>query len=176
MRDSRFQYAEETHEQLAKALRRDADSHTSKQISLQSIHFRQGREIAQTYVNMMKSYTRLDAQSGRYEHDGNAMVVSGFCRIEETHFDQPILKRSRRQSFWTARWRETCTLKKPQSDLFEAFCSSFSEFCRAEHIQIGKLCALVRTKDGRLEQRPFPVETVLPEHLEAIGFPYQIRF
>lgn len=161
--------------QLAEALRRDADSHTSKQINLQSIHFQQGREIAQTYVNMMKSYARLDAQSGRYERNGNEMVVSGFCRIEEAHFDQPLMKRTRKQSFWSAQWHETYQLRRP-SDLFEAFCTSFSEFCRAEDIEIGALCALVRTKEGRLEQRSFPIETVLPEHLEAIGFPYQIRF
>lgn len=161
---------------FAAALRQDADAHASKQINLQSIHFQQGREIAETYVNMMKSYARLDAQSGRYERDGSAMVVSGFCRIEEPHFDKPLLKRERKQSFWTAQWHETYSLCKPRSDLFDAFCTSFAEFCKAEHIEIGTLCALVRTKSGTLEQRPFPVETVLPEYLEAIGFPYQIRF
>lgn len=162
--------------QFAEALRQDADAHTSKQINLQSIHFQQGREIAETYVLMMKSYARLDAQSGRYERDGDKMVVSGFCRIEEAHFDAPLLECSRKQNFWSSHWHETCALKKPQSDLFAAFCTSFSAFCREEHIELGKLCALVRTKDGKLEQRPFPIETVLPEHLEAIGFPYQIRF
>ena len=161
---------------LTDALRMDADAHTSKQINLQSIHFQQGREIAQTYVNMMKSYARLDAQSGRYERIGNDLVVSGFCRIEEPHFDKPILTRRRKQNFWSAQWHVTCSLKQPASDLFDAFCTSFAEFCRAEQIEIGTLCALVRTKDGKLEQRPFPVETVLPEYLEAIGFPYQIRF
>ena len=161
---------------FAASLRRDADSHTSKQINLQSIHFQQGREIAQTYVNMMKSYARLDAQSGRYDRTGNDLIVSGFCRIEEHHFDKPLLTRKRKQSFWTAQWHVTAALKKPQSDLFDAFCTSFAEFCKAEHIEIGTLCALVRTKDGKLEQRPFPVETTLPEYLEAIGFPYQIQF
>ena len=161
---------------FAEALRQDAGAHTSKQINLQSIHFQQGREIAETYVNMMKSYARLDAQSGRYERDGSAMVVSGFCRIEEQHFDKPLLKRTRRQSFWTAQWHEICSLREPQSDLFEAFCSSFAEFCKAEQIELGALCALIRTKDGNLEQRPFPVETVLPEYPVALGFPYRIRF
>ena len=166
--ESQFQFAE--------ALRQDADAHTSKQINLQSIHFQQGREIAETYILMMKSYARLDAQSGRYERDGDRLVVSGFCRIEEAHFDAPLITREKKQNFWSAHWHETCMLKKPQSDLFEAFCTSFSEFCREEQIKLGKLCALVRTKDGKLEQRPFPIETVLPEYLEAIGFPYQIRF
>lgn len=177
--DSKYAHAlhgEWEHPSFAAALRQDADAHTSKQINLQSIHFQQGREIAETYVNMMKSYARLDAQSGRYERDGDAMVVRGFCRIEEPHFDQPLLKRVRKQSFWTAQWHEICSLRSPQSDLFAAFCSSFAEFCRSERIEIGELCALVRTKTGKLEQRPFPVETVLPEYPEAIGFPYQIRF
>ncbi|MBQ6041431.1 MAG: hypothetical protein K5705_02860 [Oscillospiraceae bacterium] len=165
-----------SHEMFSAALRRDADSHTSKQINLQSIHFQQGREIAQTYVNMMKSYARLDVLSGRYERDGDAMLVSGFCRIEEAHFDQPLLTHERKQSFWTAQWHETYTLCTAQSDLFSAFCTSFSEFCKAEQIEAGTLCALIRTKSGKLEQRPFPVETVLPEHLAAIGFPYRIRF
>ena len=173
-----LQYADapDTQPAFAEALRQDADAHASKQINLQSIHFQQGREIAETYVNMMKSYARLDAQSGRYERDGNAMVVKGFCRIEEPHFDQPLLKRTRKQNFWTAQWHETCSLRTPQSDLFDAFCTSFAEFCKAERIEIGALCALVRTKEGKLEQRPFPVTTKLPEYLEAIGFPYQIRF
>ncbi len=172
------QYAAEpqTMRSFAASLRQDADAHTSKQINLQSIYFQQGREIAETYVRMMQSYARLDAQSGRYERDGEDMVVSGFCRIEEAHFDQPLLKRTRKQSFWTAQWQETTALKSPQSDLFEAFCTSFAEFCKTEQIRIGKLCALVRTKDGKLEQRPFPVTTTLPEYPEAIGFPYQIRF
>ena len=161
---------------FAAALRHDADAHTSKQINLQSIHFQQGRVIAETYVNMMKSYARLDAQSGRYERDGDVMVVRGFCRIEEPHFDKPLLKRTRKQSFWTAQWEETCSLQMPQSDLFDAFCTSFAEFCKAEQIEAGALCALVRTKEGKLEQRPFPVKTTLPEYLVAIGFPYQIRF
>lgn len=161
---------------FAAALRQDADAHNSKQINLQSIHFQQGREIAQTYVNMMKSYARLDAQSGRYERDGDRMVVSGFCRIEEVHFDTPLITRMRKQNFWSAHWHENCALRKPQSDLFAAFQTSFAEFCAEEDIVIGKLCALVINKDGRLEQRPFPVETVLPEYLAAIGYPYQIRF
>ena len=166
----------ETGASLSAALRQDANAHTSKQINLQSIHFQQGREIAQTYVNMMKSYARLDAQSGRYERIGNDMVVSGFCRIEEHHFDTPLLTRKRKQSFWTAQWHETYALRKPPSDLFEAFCTSFAEFCKDENIEIGQLCALVRTKSGKLEQRPFPVETALPEYMEAIGFAYRIRF
>lgn len=161
---------------FAEALRQDADSHTSKQINLQTIHFQQGREIALAYVNMMKSYARLDAQSGRYEREGDDMVVRGFCRIEEAHFDQALLKRERKQSFWTSQWKETVLLRKTQSDLFDAFCTGLAEFCRREHIEIGRLCALVRTKDGKLEQRPFPVETTLPEYLEAIGYPYRIRF
>ena len=148
--------------QFAEALRQDAESHAAKQIDVQSIYFRQGREIAQTYVNMMKSYARLDAQSGRYERRGGRSIVSGFCRIEEQHFDAPLLKRA-------------VSLRK-QSDLFAAFCTSFAEFCAAEQISIGELCALVRGKDGVLVQKPFPVETVLPEYLEAIGFPYSIEF
>lgn len=166
----------ERYSNFAAALRQDADSHSSKQINLQTIHFQQGREIARAYVNMMESYARLDAQSGRYEREDGAMVVSGFCRIEEAHFDQAIVKRERKQNFWTAQWKETVLLRKHQSDLFEAFCTSFAEFCRREHIAIGQLCALVRTKDGKLVQKPFPVETALPEYLEAIGYPYRIRF
>ena len=161
--------------QFAEALRQDAESHAAKQIDVQSIYFRQGREIAQTYVNMMKSYARLDAQSGRYERRGGRSIVSGFCRIEEQHFDAPLLKRARKQNFWSAQWHETVSLRK-QSDLFAAFCTSFAEFCAAEQISIGELCALVRGKDGVLVQKPFPVETVLPEYLEAIGFPYSIEF
>ncbi|HBI85187.1 MAG TPA: hypothetical protein DDX71_02705 [Ruminococcus sp.] len=162
--------------QFAEALRQDAESHAAKQIDVQSIYFRQGREIARTYVNMMKSYARLDAQSGRYERSGGRRIVNGFCRIEERHFEAPLLKRTRKQNFWSAQWHETASLLRGQNDLFAAFCTSFAEFCAAEQIKVGELCALVRGKDGALVQKPFPVETVLPEYLEAIGFPYSIEF
>ena len=161
---------------LTETLRRDAASHTAKQIDIQSIYFQQGRDIAKAYIEVMKSYARLDAKSGKYEQDGDYAVVSGFCRLEEHHFGNMLLKRTQKQNFWTAKWHETVTLRVKQSDLFDAFCTSFAEFCREENIRIGDLCALVRTKEGKLEQRPFPVETVLPEYTEAIGFPYQVRF
>ena len=174
--DMQYQTSQSSSYGFAAALRQDADAHASKQINVQSIYFQQGREIAQTYVNMMKSYARLDAQSGRYEREGDALVVKGFCRIEEAHFDSLILTRSRKQSFWTAQWTETVSLRQKHSDLFDAFLSRFAEFCAAENIRIGKLCAMVRTKDGKLEQRDFPAVTTLPEYTEAIGFPYEIRF
>lgn len=161
---------------LAQSLRQDADSHMAKQIDVQSIYFQQGREIARTYIDVMTSYARLDAQSGRFEQDGSSRIINGFCRIDEAHFDQPILDRERKQSFWTAQWSETVSLRKHKSDLFSAFCTSFAEFCRDGQIEIGKLCALVRSKDGTLEQKTFPVQTVLPERVEAIGYPYKIRF
>lgn len=161
---------------LTQSLRQDADSHLAKQIDVQSIYFRQGREIARTYIDVMTSYARLDAQSGRFEQEDGKRIVSGFCRIDEGHFDQPLLKRERKQSFWTAQWAETVEMEKHRSDLFSAFCTSFAEFCQAEQIELGKLCALVRRKDGTLEYKPFPVQTVLPERVEAIGYPYKIRF
>ena len=161
---------------LTETLRRDAASHTAKQIDIQSIYFQQGRDIARAYIEVMKSYARLDAKSGKYEQDGDYAVVTGFCRLEEHHFGNILVKRTQKQNFWTSKWHETVTLRVKQSDLFAAFCTSFAEFCKNENIRIGELCALVRTKDGGLEQRPFPVETVLPVYTEAVGYPYQIRF
>ncbi len=161
---------------LTETLRRDADSHAAKQIDIQSIYFQQGRDIAKAYIEVIKSYARLDAKSGKYEQDGDYAVVSGFCRLEEHHFGDALLKRTQKQNFWTAKWHETVALRVKQRDLFDAFCTSFAEFCKSENIRTGDLCALVRTKDGKLEQRPFPVETVLPEYTEAVGFPYQVRF
>lgn len=162
--------------ELLQTLRNDADALTEKRIGLQSIHFRQGREIASTYVNMMVSYARLDVQSGHYAIQGDQRIVRGFCRIEEHHFDRELLQRTRKQSFWTAQWSETVTLIRQDSDLFEAFCSSFAEFCEDNGIAAGKLCALVRGKNGALTEKPFPVTVTTPETLEAIGFPYEIVF
>ena len=161
---------------LTETLRRDANSHTAKQIDIQSIYFQQGRDIARAYTEVIKSYARLDAKSGKFAQDGDYAVVSGFCRLEEHHFGDTLLKRTQKQNFWTSKWHETVSLRVKQRDLFDAFCTSFSEFCRDENIRIGELCALVRTKDGKLEPRPFPVETVLPEYTEAVGYPYQVRF
>lgn len=157
-------------------LRQNAAAYDEKQIDLQSIHFQQGREIAKAYVDMMKSYARLNVQSGRYEQAEGKMIVKGFCRLEEAHFDKPLLKRNRKQSFWTAQWTETVTLHKRESALYDAFTTSFTEFCRHAHIRIGELSALVRDKNGKLNQQPFPVTVTLPEYLEAIGFPYIIEF
>jgi len=162
--------------ELMAALRRDADALTEKRIGLQSIHFQQGREIAQTYVNMMISYARLDVQSGHYAIQGDQRIVRGFCRIEEHHFDRKLLQRERKQSFWTAQWTEHISLIREPDDLFEAFCSSFSEFCRENGIDAGAMTALVRSKNGVLTEKPFPLAVTSPETLEAIGFPYEIVF
>lgn len=157
-------------------LRADAAAHVEKHIDMHSILYRQGREIAQTYVRMMMSYARLDVQSGHYTQLPETMAVNGFCRIEERHFEKPLLKRTRKQSFWTSQWAETVTLQPLESDLWDAFLSGMGEICRREHIQLGELCALVRTKNGTQETRKLPVKLTLPEFVEAIGFPYQIAF
>ena len=157
-------------------MRQNAAAYDEKQVDLQSIWFRQGREIAETYVDMMKGCARLNAQSGRYDLDGDRKVVKGFCRIEEAHFGKPLLKRTKKQSFWTAQWSETVTLRTEKNDLYAAFCTSFADFCRQNHIRIGELRALLRTKDGTLMEREFPLTVTSPEYLEAIGFPYIIAF
>lgn len=157
-------------------LRQNVAAYGAKQIDMQSIQFQLGREIARAYVDMMKSYARLHALSGRYEQSGDQMVVTGFCRLEEEHFGQPLLERSRKQNFWTAQWTETSAVRKLDSNLYDAFSTSLTEFCEQEGIQIGPLTALVRDKAGALFQDQLPVTVTTPEYLEAIGFPYTITF
>lgn len=157
-------------------LRADAEAHVEKNIDMHSIRFRQGREIAQTYVSMMIGYARLDVQSGNFTRKVDSMEVTGFCRIEERHFEHPMLRRTRKRNFWTSQWVETVTLLGQDSDLYDAFLTSLEEFCREQKIRLGNLCALVRTKKDRLECREFPLDLVYPECVEAIGFPYQIVF
>lgn len=157
-------------------LRRDAEALAEKQIDLQSIHFRQGREIALAYVGMMKSYARLNVMSGHFTKDGERSVVQGFCRVESQHFDAPLTVSDMKQSFWTAQWTETVSAAN-RNDLFEAFCTSFSEFCGKEGIRVGELSALIRTKEGELMTKRLPVTVKVPsEQIEAIGFPYEITF
>ena len=162
--------------QIRDQLRADAASHVEKHIDMNTILYRQGREIAQTYVNMMISYARLDVQSGHFERTVNGMLVSGFCRIEERHFEQPLLVRKRKQNFWTSHWVEDISLGKVGGDLLESFMTSMEGLCREQGIRLVELCVLVRTKSGRDEQRKLPLQLVLPEYVEAIGFPYQIEF
>ncbi len=157
-------------------LRADAAAHIEQHIDMHSIVYRQGREIAQTYVNMMKSYARLDVQSGNFTQRLDDMLVSGFCRIEERHFGTKLLQTTRKQNFWTTRWAVSYTLMPQNNDLYEAFMASMTEFCRAEQIHLGKLCALVRTKQDTLETKELPLELELPAYVEAIGFPYEITF
>ena len=162
--------------QLHDRLRADAASHVEKHIDMHAILYQQGREIAQTYVNMMVSYARLDVQSGHFDRTAHGMLVNGFCRIEERHFEQPLLIRERKQSFWTSRWIEEVSLNKQGSDLLESFLTSMEGLCREQGITLGELCALVRTKSGKEEQRKLPLQLILPEYVEAVGFPYQIEF
>lgn len=157
-------------------LRRAAVSHGEKQINLQSIRFQQGREIARTYIDVMKSYARLNVHSGNFEHENGRMLVRGFCRIEEQHFDSPLMTRSAKLDFLTSRRVEKISLIGSGSDLFDAFCSSFVEFCEMEDIAIGSLCALVRTKKGELAERGFPLKLAASESLVSIGYPYIIAF
>lgn len=162
--------------QILDQLRADAASHMEKNIDLHTIVYRQGVEIARTYVNTIKSYARLDVQSGQVLQNADTMLVRGFCRIEEHHFDQPLLRRERKQRFWTARWEENVSLLKQNSDLFDSFLTSMEGFCREEGIELGELCALIRTADGKQAQQKFPVCVTQPAYFEAIGFPYQIVF
>lgn len=168
---------------FADELRQKAEAHGAVQIDLQTILFQQGRAIARAYVDMMKSYAKLTAQAGRYVREENRMIVSGFCRVEEEHFEHGSLlqiKKSHRNPL-TARLSEMGQLTQyavsmHESNLFLAFCTSFSEFCAAEGIRTGSLSVLVRKKDGSTEQRALPAVLTGAEHIEAIGFPYQIEF
>ena len=168
---------------FAAELRQKAEAHGAAQVNMQSILFQQGRAIARAYVDMMKSYAKLTAQSGRYVRQGDKMVVSGFCRIEEEHFGQDALMQLEKQKVHvlTAKLselgelsRRTVTMR--ESDLFAAFCTSFSEFCTQEGIKTGSISLLVRKKDGTTEQRPLPAVISGSEHAESLGFPYQIEF
>lgn len=168
---------------FASALRQQAEAHGAVQVDLHSILFQQGRAIARAYVDMMKSYAGLTARSGRYVQQGDRMVVTGFCRIEEEHFDkEPLLLREKhRKNPLMTRLSDLSELTEQRysvraSDLFDAFCTSFSEFCRAEGIKTGALSILVRKKDGSTEFRELPATLRGAEHAEAIGFPYQIEF
>ncbi len=167
-------------EQLASALREAAALHGDAQVSLQTLIFQQGREIARAYVDMMKSYAKLSARSGNYQPEDGALTVSGFCRIEQEHFGRnALIQREKRQ---TSVLRSTLSELKTrrfavvQTDLFAAFCTSFAEFCKAEGIRTGEMSVLVRKKDGTSEYRTLPAEIHGGEYAEAFGFPYQIIF
>ena len=165
---------------FARSLREAADTHGAAQIDMQSLLFQQGRDIARAYVDMMKSYARLTARSGNYRPVGGGMIVSGFCRMEDSHFGtEPLLLCQKRTgSILKAQLSDlrNTTLTVRESDLFAAFCTSFAEFCQAEGIQIGALCLLVRRKDGTAEYRGLPAALHGSEHAEALGFPYEISF
>ena len=161
---------------ISTQLRADAEAHIENNVDLHPIRYRQGREIAQTYVNTMAAYARLDVQSGQFKQLGGRMVVEGFCRLEERHFENAILTRTRSQSFWTAQWREDIALTGKDDDLWTAFLSSLGEICRENGIELGTLSALVCKRDGKREVRPLPVSLTSPGYAEAIGFPYKITF
>lgn len=165
---------------FADELRQRAAAHGAVQVDLQSILFQQGRTIARAYVDMMKSYAGLTAQSGSYARQDGKMLVSGFCRIEEEHFGKaPLLVRQKRtKSVLHATLSELRehVYTVQETDLFAAFCTSFAEFCTAEGIRTGKLSLLVRTKDGSRVIRELPAAVGAGEFAEALGFPYEIFF
>lgn len=166
---------------FAESLRAAAETHGAAQIDMQMLLFQQGRDIARAYVDMMKSYARLTARSGCYQPgEGGKMTVSGFCRMEDSHFGrEPLLQKQKRThsllSTSLSELRDTA-LNVRGTDLFSAFCTSFAEFCKAEGIRAGKLCVLVRRKDGTAEYRELPAVLHGSEHAEAIGYPYEITF
>ena len=161
---------------ISTQLRADAAAHIEKNVDMHTIRYRQGREIAQTYVNTMIAYARLDVQSGQFKQLGDRMVVEGFCRLEERHFERGLLTRTRRQSFWTSQWQEDIALTGQDDDLWTAFLASLGEICRANGIELGTLSVLVCNKDGKRETRPLPASLVSPCYAEAVGFPYRIAF
>lgn len=61
------------------------------------------------------------------------------------------------------------------NDLFEAFQTSFAEFCRQEHIVCESFQAKIRKKDGRIVYQPLPVTVTAPDVLDGLGFPFEIR-
>lgn len=165
---------------FAESLREAAALHGHAQIDLQTLIFQQGRDIARAYIDMMMSYARLSARAGRYVPQDGGMTVEGFCRIEAEHFGDPppIQCKKHMQSILRTPIGElrTRSFTVQESDLFSAFCTSFAEFCTAEHIRSGALSVLVRKKDGSTELRPLPAVLFAGEHPEGFGFPYTIFF
>lgn len=171
-------------DRFSESLRQAAATHSAAQIDLQSLLFQQGRDIARAYVDMMKSYAQLTARSGNYVPEGDRLTVTGFCRVESAHFGKEPLfieEKVHQGSIWTARLSElgrrvTRRIALHSTDLFEAFCTGFAEFCAAEGIRTSALSVLVRKKDGSSEFRPLPAEIAASEYAESVGYVYSITF
>ncbi len=154
-------------------LRQEVQQHGEQEIDFRSRRFQHGRDLARTYIDIIKEEARLKVRCGRYERMGDKIIINGFCRLSERDFDVPVTQVQRKQSFWTGKWSEQYTLTQG-NDLFDAFCTSLAEFCEQEQIRCGALQAQVRRKDGVLIQRPFPLIVTQPDVMTAFGFPFEI--
>ncbi|MBR3678615.1 MAG: hypothetical protein IKL87_00240 [Oscillospiraceae bacterium] len=155
-------------------LKQEVETHGAQEIDFKSRRFQHGRDLARTYIDIIKDEARLAVRSGGYEKVGDEIVIYGFCRLTERDFDVPPVQMHRKQSFWTGKWSEEYTLTQG-NDLFEAFQTSFAEFCQQEHIVCEAFQAKIRKKDGRTVCQPFPVTITAPDVLEGLGFPFKIR-
>ncbi|MCQ2434458.1 MAG: hypothetical protein MJ062_04395 [Oscillospiraceae bacterium] len=154
-------------------LKQEVQTHGEQEIDFRSRRFQHGRDLARTYIDIIKDEARLSARSGQYQNVGNQVIISGFCRLTDRDFDLPPVQMQKRQSFWTGKWSEEYTLTQG-NDLFEAFQTSFAEFCAEEHIAVEQFQAKIRKKDGKIVYRPLPVNVTAPEVLEGFGFPFEI--
>lgn len=154
-------------------LRQEVKQHGEQKIDFQSRRFQHGRDLARTYIEIIKEEALLQVRSGHYERVGEQIIINGFCAISLRDFDVPVTQLLRKQSFLTGKWSDQYTLTQG-NDLFEAFCTSLAEFCAREQIRCGPFQAQVRRKDGTLTLRPFPLTVAQPDVLMAMGFPFAI--
>lgn len=154
-------------------LKQEVQNHGAQEIDFKSRRFQHGRDLAHTYVDIIKEEARLSARSGQYQQVGLQIVISGFCVLKPNDFDLPPTQMHRSKSIWTGKWSEAYTLTQG-NDLFDAFQTSFLEFCQQEHIRIDAFQAKIRTKNGKFVYRPLPLTVTFPETVEGFGFPYEI--
>lgn len=154
-------------------LRQEVQLHGEQAIDFKSRRFQYGRDLARTYVDIIKDEARLMVHCGRYTRAGERIIINGFCRLSLQDFDVPVTQQQRKQSFWTGKWSEQYTLTQG-NDLFDAFLTSLAEFCKKEGILCGPLQAQVRQKNGSMTLHALPLTVTQPSSLEAIGFPFEI--
>lgn len=154
-------------------LKDEVRTHGEQEIDFRSRRFQHGRDLAQTYIGIIKDEARLAARCGQYQKVGDKIIINGFCRLSERDFDLPPIQMQKKQSFWSGKWSEIYTVTQG-NDLFDAFQTSFQEFCGGEGIVCEAFQAKIRKKNGTIVYQLFPVTVTQPDVLESIGFPFEI--
>ncbi len=158
-------------------LKQEVRIHGDMETDFKSRRYQHAQAIAQKYIDIIEEEARIAARAGNYERIEGHAVIRGFCALNETDFDMPLVQMTKKKSFLSGKKRQEYTLVA-ENELFEVFISAFRQLCFEEDILYFPFQAKIAMKDGSVVYHTLPLTIQHPkkEKIQAFGFPYQIEF